>query len=200
MLPTTKPCPNCAKPIRKQATNCWFCGEVFDTVRCGECGSPIKVGSPACQICGEEAPDSQPRKPVAAPTPGPPPAARRADEQECPECGGPVPLAAIQCKHCGEQLDGPTRWKRGKPRWGGKSYAPHNGGRVLAIALLSFVCFGIVLAPLAVVLAIGDLKAMSEERMDPDGAGLTWAGLIVGVLSALLNIAAITVILFSAGR
>lgn len=199
MLPTTKPCPNCAKPIRKGATNCWFCGDVFDTVRCVECGHPIKIGSPACQICGEEAPPPPAQTP-ATPAAGKPPAARRADEQECPECGGPVPLAAIQCKHCGEQLDGPTRRKRGGPRWGGKTYAPHNGGRVLAIALLSFVCFGIVLAPLAVVLAIGDLKAMSEDRMDPDGAGLTWAGLIVGVLSTLLNIAGVTLILFSGVR
>jgi hypothetical protein len=195
MLPYTKPCRNCAKPIRKDAPNCWFCGDVFDIVRCVECGHPIKIGSPACQICGEEAPEPPPPKPIPAASPdAPPPAAKRADEQDCPECGGPVPLAAIQCKHCGEQLDGPTRRKRGGPRWGGKTYAPHRGGTILAVALLSFICLGIVVAPLAVVLAIGDLKAMSEERMDPDGAGLTWAGLVVGVISALLNIAAGTLI------
>lgn len=192
----TKPCPNCAKPIRKEATNCWFCGDVFDTVRCVECDHPIKIGSPACQICGAEPPEPPPRKPAPAPAPASaPPTAKRADEQECPECGGPVPLAAIQCKHCGEQLDGPARRKRGGPRWGGKSYAPHRGGTILTLAIVSFFCFGFILAPVAVVLAIGDLKAMGEDRMDPDGTGLTWAGLILGIISALLHIGLIVLVL-----
>lgn len=183
----TKPCPNCAKPIRLDAANCWFCGDVFDTVRCGECGSPIKKGSPACQMCGEQSPDTFTTVPLPTPSrPTAPPRATRADEQHCPECDGIVPLAAIKCKHCGEPLDGPNR-RGGRPRWGeGKTYAPHRGGMLLALAIVSLFCFPIILAPLAVVLAVGDLKAMHAERMDPDGAGLTWSALVIGTIISLL--------------
>ena len=185
---TTKPCPNCAKPIRLDATNCWFCGDVFNTVRCAECGSPIKMGSPACQMCGEQAPDTFTTTPVSRPNPAAatPPRATRANEQECPACDGIVPLAAVKCRHCGEPLDGPNR-HAGRPRWGeGKTYAPHRGGKLLALAVVSLFCFPVVVGPLTVVLATGDLKAMHAERMDPDGAGLTWSALVIGAVITLL--------------
>jgi hypothetical protein len=176
---TTKPCPNCAKPIRRDATNCYFCGEVFDTVRCVACDHPIKIGSPACQVCGEEAPPP----PVPKARPSGVPRAARTDEQECPECGEVVPLAAVVCKFCGEPLDSPTRKQRDEMRWGeGKDYKPHRGGTLLGMAFASLLCFPVVVAPLVAVLAVGDLKAMAAERMDPDGQGLTIAALVIAGL------------------
>jgi hypothetical protein len=177
---TTRPCPNCAKPIRRDATNCYFCGDVFNTLPCVACDHPVKIGSPACQVCGEEAP---PQPVLKARPVGAKPMARRAGEQECPGCGEEVPLAAVVCKFCGEPLDSPTHKPREQMRWGeGKDYAPHRGGKLVALAVGSFFCFPVVLAPLVVVLAIGDLKAMRAERMDPDGTGLTITALVLGAV------------------
>jgi hypothetical protein len=40
----------------------------------------------------------------------------------------------------------------------------------------------VVVAPLVAVLAVGDLKAMGNERMDPDGQALTLAALVIAGL------------------
>ena len=197
-LSTTKPCPNCGKPLRLDATNCWFCGDVFDTVRCAECGSPVKKGSPTCQMCGEVAPDTVTTVPPPPPaSSAAPPRATRANEQNCPACDGVVPLAAVKCRHCGEPLDGPNR-RGGRPRWGaGKTYAPHRGGTLLALAVFSLFCFPVVLAPLVVLLTVDDLHAIRAGRMDPDGAGLTWSALVVGAIITLAAYVAIAAALFN---
>lgn len=212
MPPHTRPCPNCAKPIRKEAINCWFCGDVFDTVRCLECGSPVKIGSPACQICGAVAPEPPPPRPATAPS-GKPPTAKRADEQDCPACGGPVPLAAIQCKHCGGQLQGPVRKQIGSRA--GCTVQRHRGGSLIAAGVISFLFpvlafvplafaftfgggplwlvgfgflgIGLFLSTSALVMAFLDLKAMGLGHKNPDGWGSTLTGGVLSGVSVLLH-------------
>ncbi len=196
--PTTKPCPSCAKPLRPEAANCWFCGTVFGIVRCVECGSPNRTGNVACQICGEPLPPSA----VLVVASDSPPAAPRASEQDCPACGGPVPLAAVLCKHCGAELDSPTRTQAAK--WSGGTVRRSRGGGVIAAAVvsllwllpvgLSLVIFfalrgrglrpefvvplgcGLLLCTTGAVIAHFDLKAMTAGRVNADGATRTLVG------------------------
>jgi predicted amidophosphoribosyltransferase len=213
----TKPCPVCGKPIKPQASKCWFCGEVFDTEPCAHCGTPVKKSSTYCGFCGEPTsthirlspeagaagspePD-QPRSEAIQSGRGtsPPGSDPRVSEstgtQDCPRCGEVIPLAAVRCKHCGASLeedeDDPyrpgrrTRWRSAPVR------RPHRGGTILALAIVSLCFCGVILGPAAVIMAIVDLNAMNAGRMDPSGTGLTWAGLVIGVLSTLAAVALI---------
>lgn len=56
---------------------------------------------------------------------------------------------------------------------------PHRGALVLILGLLGFLMCPLI-GPAAVFLGHSDLAAMKSGRMDPDGHGLTLAGLIVG--------------------
>lgn len=200
----TKPCPKCAKPLRPDAANCWFCGVVFGVVRCVECGSPNRTGSPACQICGEPLPS-----PLLVAASDTPPAAPRASEQDCPGCGGPVPLAAIRCKHCGAELDSPARQQAA--RWSGATVRRSRSGSLIAAAVVSFLfnpcgcgfitggmnfksvahfvigfavlAGGLFLCTAAVVIAFLDLKGMRTGRVNPAGRTST---LIAGWLNGFM--------------
>jgi hypothetical protein len=57
------------------------------------------------------------------------------------------------------------------------------------LGLLVCLVFGIV----AWVMGNGDLRAMAEGRMDPNGEGLTKAGKILGIVSVILTIIGIVV-------
>lgn len=77
---------------------------------------------------------------------------------------------------------------------------PHRGGAVLAIAIVGIIFCGIVLGPCAWIMGASDLKEMSQGRMDPEGEGLTRAGMIVGIVVtvlAALGICLLAVILAS---
>ncbi len=194
----TRACPNCAKPLRPDAANCWFCGRVFDLIRCVECGSPNRTGSPACQICGEQLP----AVPLLVVKSDNPPVAQRADEQDCPDCRRVVPLSAVQCKHCGAELDSPTRQQAAK--WPGATIRRSRGGSIIAAAVLSypfmipgigftigwinfkvlayllvgfgFLAVGLTLCTTGVVIAFLDLKGMRTGRVNPTGRTATLVG------------------------
>lgn len=69
----------------------------------------------------------------------------------------------------------------------GQPMRPHRGVMILVFGILGLVCcviFGIV----AWVMGNGDLREMSEGRMDPSGQSLTQAGKICGIISVALAI------------
>lgn len=207
--PSTKPCPGCAKKLRADASNCWFCGRVFDILRCIECGSPNRTGSPACQICGEPLPSV----PLLIGASDAPPVAQRADEQDCPECNAVVPLAAVRCKHCGAELNSPTRQQAAK--WSGATVRRSRGGGILAAGVVSLfapvlayvplafaftfgggpfwavgfaiLAFGLFFSTSAVVVAFLDMKAMRLGRRDRDGWGITFTAGVLSGVSVLLH-------------
>lgn len=209
MSAVTKPCPGCAKPLRPDAANCWFCGRVFDIVRCVECGSPNRAGSPSCQICGEPLPTS----PVLVAASDRPPTTSRAGEQDCPGCGGPVPLAAIQCKHCRAELNSPTRQQATK--WSGATVRRSRGASIIAAGVVSFLFpilayvplafgftfgggpfwlvgfgflgIGLSLSTAAVVLAFLDIKAIRLGRKNSDGWVITTVGGVLSGISVLIH-------------
>jgi hypothetical protein len=71
---------------------------------------------------------------------------------------------------------------------------PHRGALVLTLSLVAIFisCPFAILAPIAVWMGHADLAAMKKGQMDPDGHGLTLAGVIIGwIITAgmLLSIA-----------
>jgi hypothetical protein len=63
--------------------------------------------------------------------------------------------------------------------------APHRGVLILVLGVLSLV----ICAPLGVaawLMGQGDLKKMKVGLIDPEGKGLTMAGMICGIISSAL--------------
>lgn len=71
----------------------------------------------------------------------------------------------------------------------------HRGGMILTLGVMAIVC-NIACVPgiLAWVMGSADLKQMDAGRMDPEGRGLTQAGMIMGMIMTILNIIGIVLI------
>jgi hypothetical protein len=75
--------------------------------------------------------------------------------------------------------------RRGRFR---RDAAPHRGGTILTLGILSLVCLPIVFGPLAWTMGNNDLKQMRAGRMDRSGEGMTRAGKICGIIATVLMI------------
>jgi hypothetical protein len=70
----------------------------------------------------------------------------------------------------------------------------HRGGLILAFGIIAivsfFFCFllGLPLGILAWIWGSKDLKAMDAGEMDPEGRGMTLAGMITGIIGTIMNI------------
>jgi hypothetical protein len=62
---------------------------------------------------------------------------------------------------------------------------PHRGGLILALGILGWALCA-VFAPFAWGMGSGDVKAMRRGDMDPEGMGLTQAGMILGMIQTIL--------------
>lgn len=106
--------------------------------------------------------------------------------RRCTYCGEEILTTAEKCPHCRESLDVSDTAKRGSsqrlPASAFRKLAPHRGGTILAIGVLSFFCAGIVLGPMAWVMGRHDLLEMEQGRMDPAGQGMTQAGKVCGMI------------------
>jgi hypothetical protein len=193
------PCPECRKPIQPQASNCWFCGAVFDTTPCPHCDSAVKRGAPACWFCGEPltvAPDREANVPAAdAPLSENIQSQPLLHERRLPE-------PASHCSACGEKLAPPFRYCPGcgksmqtavrRVHWEEQPLREaHRAGTLLTIAIIGLFGCGVILGLIVVVRAMLDLSAMRERRMDPSGEGMTIAALVIGILAAVTNVVAI---------
>ena len=78
---------------------------------------------------------------------------------------------------------------------------PHRGATILVFGILGFVICGIIFGPLAWAMGSSDLRKIREGQMDPEGEGMTKAGMICGIIATILNIACIGfyAIIFIAG-
>ncbi len=59
--------------------------------------------------------------------------------------------------------------------------APHRGGLILALAIIGWIVCPVT-SVAAWIMGNSDLKAMKAERMDPEGEGLTKAGVILAMV------------------
>ena len=93
----------------------------------------------------------------------------------------------------GSPAQGPNPYS--SPRTAGpmvRAVRPHRGGMILMFGVLGFACcqiFSIV----AWVMGHADLKEIKAGRMDPEGRGLTQAGMIIGIIGTVLMILGIGV-------
>ncbi|MCA9119075.1 MAG: hypothetical protein H6822_23360 [Planctomycetaceae bacterium] len=68
-----------------------------------------------------------------------------------------------------------------------RNHRPHRGGLILTLSILGFACCQIF-SVAAWVMGHGDLKEINAGRMDPQGRGLTQAGMIIGIVGTVLMI------------
>ncbi len=121
-----------------------------------------------CTACGGTFNLAQP--PAASPiTPEPAPR-RRGDYEDEPE-----PAPRRRRRDDDDDYDRPP-------------LLPHRGGSILAMGIIAFFCFGIILGPIAWIQGSNDLRAMREGRMDRSGEGQTRAGMICGIIATVLAI------------
>jgi len=75
--------------------------------------------------------------------------------------------------------------------------APHRGGLILALAIISWAVGCPIFGICAWVMGSADLREMQAGRMDSSGLGLTQAGQIIGMIHAILTILAIVGAVFA---
>lgn len=71
------------------------------------------------------------------------------------------------------------------PTEAGMPFAPHRGTLILVLGIVSLVVCG-PLGPFAWIMGSGDLKKINAGLMDPEGKGLTQAGMICGIIASAL--------------
>lgn len=69
--------------------------------------------------------------------------------------------------------------------------APHRGGLILTLGILSLVLCGIFTGIPAWIMGNNDLAQMRAGLMDRSGEGMTQAGRICGMISVILNLVGI---------
>ncbi len=100
--------------------------------------------------------------------------------------GGPAPAPAFSGEAAaGDRSPGRYRYT-----------APHRGGLVLALGVISWVIGCPVFGICAWVMGSSDLREMRLGRMDPSGQGLTQAGQILGMVHALLCVLGVAIVMF----
>ncbi len=75
------------------------------------------------------------------------------------------------------------------------SYAPHRGVLILVLGILSIV-FCSPVGPFAWLMGKGDLKKIDAGAMDPEGKGLTQAGMICGIVGSVFLVLQLLYVIF----
>src|SRR5262245_22174929 len=166
-MPETVQCPDCQSKLKVPET---LLGK---SVKCPKCGSVFQAtGADAAEPPMPEAPVRE--RPAARPRPEPPPPDEEFEEEA--DEGG--------------DEDRPRRPRR---RRSSGYEAPHRGGLVLTLGILSIplACCpiaGLILGIIALVMANADLSKMQSGAMDPSGQGTTRGGQICGIIGLALSV------------
>ena len=128
----------------------------------------------------------------------------------CPQCSTviPIPLTPLEdAPPAGSTWqDQPTQYAAGaaaahsaasanpyaSPHKAGlpRGMEAHRGPVILILGILSLVCCVFIAIP-AIIMANEDVRKMDNGTMNPDGRSLTTAGKIIGIVSLVINAAAI---------
>jgi ABC-type Fe3+ transport system permease subunit len=65
---------------------------------------------------------------------------------------------------------------------------PHRGTLILVLGILSLVLCGFFTGIPAWIMGKGDLAKIKDGMMDPDGEGMTKAGMICGMICCILTL------------
>ena len=147
-----------------QSVQCPSCGNVFQATT----EAPPMVSSPPAEA-----------KPVGERTQTSPRSVRRADDYDERDIDD----------YDERDLDDDDYPRRRRRR---RDYEPHRGAMILVFGILGFfTCpLSLIFGPLAWGMGSGDLRKSREGRMDPQGEGLTKAGMICGIVATCLTLAA----------
>lgn len=116
-----------------------------------------------------------------------PPSTGASDVLTCPACGYDFPEHLDDCPRCAVKHDktSPLHLTHHERQLLRKDYVrePHRASSILALAILSLFCCGLVFGSIAVSMAIKDLRTMHAGEMDPSGEAVTVIALVIGILS-----------------
>lgn len=187
-------CPSCRKSLQVpdellgQRVQCPECRNVFATEAPRQ-SAPAHTGTtsvppPPMPSNPPPAPSSPPvstapSKPPVWEKPNPLRRKRRRDEDDDDE------------DDRDEDDDRPRRRRRSRrrsPSDGGDYGAPHRGGLILALGILSFFfpLLGLIMGATVWSMASNDLRAMREGYMDPSGQGPTQVGHVFAIIATLV--------------
>ena len=80
-----------------------------------------------------------------------------------------------------------------QPPYGAPPPAPVNATSILVMGILSFVCFGIILGPIAYIQGTNALKTLDTYGDPTNVRGQVNAGRICGLIGGILSVIAIIV-------
>lgn len=73
--------------------------------------------------------------------------------------------------------------------------APHRGVLILVLGIISLVTvICLPLGPVAWLLGKADMDSIDSGRMDPEGRGMTQAGMVCGIISTLVMILGLLIV------
>ena len=75
---------------------------------------------------------------------------------------------------------------------------PHRGVLILVLGIVS-LCACCFTGPFAWMMGKGDMAEIDAGRMDPEGRGLTQAGMICGIIGVILSVLSIFWVVFVVG-
>ena len=73
---------------------------------------------------------------------------------------------------------------------------PHRGTLILVLGILSLVLCGLFTGIPAWIMGKGDSAKIKDGVMDPEGAGMTKAGMICGMICCILTAVGLAIVLF----
>ena len=73
--------------------------------------------------------------------------------------------------------------------------APHRGVLILVLGILGLIVCQL-LAPVAWIMGKGDMAQIDSGQMDPEGRGLTQAGMILGIVGTIFIVLSLVALVF----
>jgi predicted Zn finger-like uncharacterized protein len=196
-------CPSCGRKLRVpdellgKAVKCPTCEHMFEAPT-----AQAQTTSPAVFPQAPNSAFSPPAAPHESAAPlgseGQPTANQDTDFQRCPNCAERNDKDAAHCRFCGEALqhaeqEADRPGEQTHPPSVRRDAEPHHGPLILVLGIISIVMVmvcGLVGLPLGIaawVMGRRDLLKMRQHVMDPEGAGLTQAGMICGIIGTILD-------------
>ena len=198
-MPAVIDCPSCNRKLNLPED---LLGK---QVRCPTCAHTFEAALPSGPPVLAESSVPQSAQPEATRKPRPARLAHgRIGDEPCSACGRPVPDDAVRCGCCGEYLED----EAGHPPWEQpgavrRDCEPERGGLIVTLGIIGLVCsvpafgccfFGSIFSIIGLsvsipawVLGQKDLRKMREYVMDPAGRPMTQAGMVCGIIGAVLS-------------
>lgn len=156
---------------------------------------PNRPGEPPRDINGNPVPPPVQKYDLAGnpiPSAGGPPPGQTPYYGTPPTGGAPAWPPPPQLGQYGQAAPGAY----GQPgAFGQPGYYPVQvkGGQILTMGILSFICFGVILGPIAFVQGTNALAAIDRGEADPSQRGAASAGRICGLIGGILAVILIIV-------